>query len=189
MRILAFAAALRAESVNRKLIVIAAGLAREAGATVDFADFHEFDMPLYDGDLETRQGLPAGAVELVRRVQANDGLLIATPEYNFSIPGTLKNAIDWLSRYKPNPVRGKSALLMSASKSSVGGQRGLLQTRIPLEALGVFVYPDMFSVARAPDAFAEDGSLKDTQATDRLRRIIHAYLVAGRALAARDRGD
>lgn len=189
MKVLAFAAALRAESFNRKLVILAADLAREAGATVDLADFREFDMPLYDGDVETSQGLPSGTVALVRRIQGNDGLLIATPEYNYSIPGPLKNAIDWVSRYKPNPVRGRSAFLISASKSRVGGQRGLLQTRIPLEALGVFVYPETFSVPRAPEAFTDDGSLKDPEATERLRRMVRAYLVAGRALAARDRSD
>src|SRR5262249_12244463 len=133
MKILAFAASLRADSLNKKLLRIAIEAAREAGAEVDHADFREFMMPLYDGDMQTTTGFPEGAQELQRRLDAADGILISSPEYNFSIPGTLKNAIDWVSRMRPVPWRGKSALLLAASTSLAGGIRGLWQLRIPLE--------------------------------------------------------
>ncbi|MEA2712769.1 MAG: hypothetical protein QOK27_730, partial [Gemmatimonadales bacterium] len=103
MRLLAFAASLKRESLNRKLINLAVELAREAQVEVDLADFREFDMPLYDADLQNSAGFPEGAQELARRIEAVDGLMIASPEYNYSLPGTLKNAIDWVSRMKPMP--------------------------------------------------------------------------------------
>lgn len=116
MRILAFAASLRAASFNRKLIKQAVTILRVApGVEVDLADFHEFEMPMYDGDLEARDGIPAGGREFIRRIQEADGLVIATPEYNGGIPGSLKNAIDWASRTDPIPFEGKPILLIGAS--------------------------------------------------------------------------
>ena len=147
LRLLAFAASLRQGSINRRLIAAAAGIARAGGADVDLAEFREFDMPLYVAYLQAAEGMPRGAVEFKRRVQTADGLLIASPEYNYSLPGTLKNAIDWLSRMRPVPLRGKSALLLATSNGPVGGIRGLWQLGIPLEGLGVFVHPAMFSLA------------------------------------------
>jgi NAD(P)H-dependent FMN reductase len=94
MRLFAFAAALRRDSLNRKLVRLAAAAAERAGATVELADFHDFDMPLYDGDLEATSGVPEGARRLRERFLATDAFLISSPEYNFSMPGTLKNAID-----------------------------------------------------------------------------------------------
>jgi len=183
LRLLAFAASLRRESWNRKLLRLAADLAREAGAEVDVAEFREFDMPLYDADLLALSGIPAGAGELARRVGAADGLLLASPEYNFSLPGTLKNAIDWLSRLKPMPLRGKSGLLLSASNGQIGGIRGLWQLRIPLEGLGVLVYPDMYALPWAEKAFDVDGRLTDAERQERLARLVKAYLDVARKLA------
>ena len=118
MKLLAFAASLRRESYNRKLILLAVELAREAGVEVDLAEFREFDMPLYNADLQV-SGFPKGTAEMAQRVQRADGMMIASPEYNYSMPGTLKNAIDWVSRMKPMPLRGKHGLLLAASTSLV----------------------------------------------------------------------
>src|SRR5574337_1588095 len=107
MRILAFAASLRRGSLNRKLITLAAEVARAAGAEVDLAEFREFELPIYDGDLDASAGLPPGGAELKRRLEHAAAIVIATPEYNYSIPGPLKNAIDWVSRSRPMPWRGK----------------------------------------------------------------------------------
>jgi NAD(P)H-dependent FMN reductase len=183
LRLLAFAASLRRESWNRKLLGLAVDLAREAGAEVDVAEFHEFDMPLYDADLLALSGLPAGASELTRRLGAADGLLLASPEYNFSLPGTLKNAIDWVSRVRPVPLRGKSAFLLSASNSQIGGVRGLWQLRIPLEGLGVLVYPDMYALPWADKSFGPDGKLIEPERQTRLASMIGGYLGVARKLA------
>ncbi len=182
MRLLAFAASLKRESLNRKLINLAVDLARKAQVEVDLADFREFDMPLYDADLQNSAGFPEGARELARRIEVVDGLMIASPEYNYSLPGTLKNAIDWVSRMKPMPLRGKHGVLLAASTSLVGGSRGLWALRVPLEGLGVMLLPDMFALAQAPQAFDEHGTLKDPELQDRLRKLVHGYLDMGRKL-------
>lgn len=189
VRLLAFAASLRRESSNRRLLRVAADLARGAGATVDLAEFAEFDMPLYNADVQESAGIPPGARELERRLDAADGILLASPEYNFSLPGPLKNAIDWISRIRPVPLRGKSALLLAASSGQVGGIRGLWQLRIPLEGLGTFVHPAMFTLPSGGAAFAEGGALKDGEVQARLERLINEYLRFARAVAAmRDQG-
>jgi chromate reductase len=182
-KVLAFAASVRRGSWNRKLVQLAAELARRLGAEVDLADFREFAMPLYDADLQAESGIPPGAQEMGRRVAAADGLMIASPEYNYSLPGTLKNAIDWLSRLKPMPLRGKSGLLLSASNGQIGGIRGLWQLRIPLEGLGVLVYPDMYALPWAEKAFDVDGRLTDAERQERLARMVKAYLDVARRLA------
>jgi chromate reductase, NAD(P)H dehydrogenase (quinone) len=184
LRLLAFAASLRRESWNRKLLGLAVDLAREAGAEVDVAEFREFDMPLYDADLLALSGVPAGAGELARRVGAADGLLLASPEYNYSLPGTLKNAIDWISRVRPVPLRGKSAFLLSASNGQIGGVRGLWQLRIPLEGLGMLVYPDMYTLPWADKAFGPDGKLIEPERRDRLASMLGGYLAMALKLAA-----
>jgi NAD(P)H-dependent FMN reductase len=184
VRLLAFAASLKRESLNRKLIHQAVELAREAQVEVDLADFCEFDMPLYDADLQNSAGFPEGARELARRIEAVDGLMIASPEYNYSLPGTLKNAIDWVSRMKPMPLRGKHGVLLAASTSLVGGSRGLWALRVPLEGLGVMLLPDMFALAQAPQAFDEHGKLKNPELQERLRKLVHGYLDMGRKLTA-----
>lgn len=182
MRILAFAASLRQGSLNRKLIAYACGLAWEAGAEVDLADFRDFEMPLYDGDLDTGT-LPQGAQELKRRLDAAQAVIISSPEYNYSIPGTLKNAIDWVSRARPMPWRGKSVYLMSASPSPMGGIRGLWQTRIPLEGCGALVFPDMFALPHANTAFDDAGGLRDAALAERLRREIVGFVRLAEAMA------
>src|SRR6478609_3601543 len=169
MQIFAFAASLRRGSINRLLLERAAALARAAGADVETVNFARFDMPLYDGDLNASEGLPPGAEALRRHVEAADAILIAAPEYNYSIGGPLKNAIDWVSRARPMPWRGRSIYLVSASPGAIGGIRGLWQARIPLEGCGALVFPDMFALGHADRAFAADGTLADAALANRLR--------------------
>ena len=182
LKLLAFAASLRRGSLNRRLIARAVEMATAAGAVVDLAEFAEFDMPLFNHDVQEATGFPAGAQELARRVLAADGMLIASPEYNFSLPGTLKNAIDWVSRMKPMPFSGKSAFLMAASNGMIGGVRGLWQLRIPLEGCGVVVYPGMFPLSLAGQAFGDDGGLRDPQVEERLQKLLAGYLRMARLL-------
>lgn len=183
MKVLAFAASLRTGSWNRKLIAAAVEVVTRSGVEVDLADFREFEMPIYDADLQVGKGIPAGAQEMGRRIAAAHGLMISSPEYNFSLPGTLKNAIDWVSRLKPMPLRGKTGLLLSASNGQVGGIRGLWQLRIPLEGLGVTLLPDMYTLPWADQQFDESGRLKDPERQARLERTVGAYLEMARKLA------
>src|SRR4051794_21923793 len=99
LKVLVFAASLRAESLNAKLAALAARVAAQQGAIVDHATMRDFDVPLYDGDLETGQGIPRGADELRRRLTDCDAFILASPEYNGSMAGTIKNLIDWASRF------------------------------------------------------------------------------------------
>jgi chromate reductase, NAD(P)H dehydrogenase (quinone) len=102
--------------------------------------------------------------------------VIVSPEYNASMPGSLKNAIDWLSRFHPQPFSERQSLLLSASPSMAGGNRGLWALRIPLEHLGSRVYPDMFSLAQAHRAFDDGGSLIDHELHARLDQTIIAFM-------------
>ena len=102
--------------------------------------------------------------------------MIASPEYNASIPGYLKNTIDWVSRFRPQPFNGKQAFLLSASPAMSGGNRGLWSLRVPLEHLGARVYPDMFSLALALEAFGESGRLKNDLLQKRFDDTIGCFL-------------
>ena len=165
-RILAFASSTRRESFNKKLVAIAAQGAREAGAEVTLIDLKDFPLPLFDQDLEAEQGMPENGKKLKKLFIDHDGLLIASPEYNSSLPAVLKNAMDWVSRPAPGEpslaaFRGKVATLMSASPGALGGLRGLVHVRSILGNLGVIVLPDQIALAKAHEAFQPDGSLVD----------------------------
>jgi NAD(P)H-dependent FMN reductase len=183
MKILALCASLREKSLNGVLLGHAATALVTAGAEVDVTTLREFPMPLYDGDWEDAHGPPAAALALAERIQRADGLVIASPEYNFSLSGALKNAIDWLSRLEPLPLTGKPGLLVSASTAGAGGARGLWQLRIPLEACGVHVHPEMFALPAAGQAFDETGLWREARHAQRLAGIVQGYLRVGRAIA------
>jgi NAD(P)H-dependent FMN reductase len=175
LRVLVFAASLRKESMNRKLAALAARVAQAAGATVDLASLQEFDVPLYNGDLEASQGIPQGAYDFQRRLLASDAFIISSPEYNGSMPGVIKNLVDWTSRFRPQPCDGRHGLLLSASPSMAGGNRGLWVLRMPFEHLGARIYPDMFSLAKAHEAFAGD-KLADPALGSRFDKTVQSFL-------------
>lgn len=182
VRILAFAASLRQFSYNRILVDLAARFAERHDAFVDNAHFSEFDMPLFNADAQASVGFPIGAEELKRRLEMADGVLIASPEYNYSIPGTLKNALDWISRFRPMPTRGKTGLLIAASTGFAGGIRGLWQLRIPLEGMGTLLLPDMFALPNAIRAFSADGDLVDRAQAARLDGLVASFIDVTRKL-------
>ena len=183
-RILAFAGSTRAESYNKRLVKIASAGARAAGASVTEVDLRELPMPLFDQDLETREGLPASARRFKDLLLAHDGLLIASPEYNSSISGVLKNAIDWASRPVPGETPlacfiGKVAVIMSASPGALGGLRGLAHVRAMFGNIHVLVLPDQLAVSKAHEAFQPDGTLKEAKqqaAVERLGQILTLIL-------------
>jgi NAD(P)H-dependent FMN reductase len=181
MKVVAIAGALREKSYNKQLLRLAIELLEKEGVEVDRVDLRALGIPFYDGDVEASTGLPAPAQELVARIAAANGLLIASPEYNFSVPAVLKNAIDWVTRAKPMPLRGKTAVLLSASPSLVGGNRALWVLRMSLEGVGVHVYPDMFSLATAHQAFDDAGQLKEEGLARFLRSVISGYVRVTRA--------
>lgn len=175
LKVLVFGASLREDSLNRKLAALAAQIAEQSGAVVDHASMRDFDVPSYDGDAEKAQGIPKGAEELRRRLSESDAFIVSSPEYNGSMPGMFKNLIDWTSRYRPQPFDGKHGLLLSASPSMVGGNRGLWALRMPLEHLGARIYPDMFSLAQAHKALV-DGDIADAALRARFEKSLQAFL-------------
>ena len=172
-KILAFAGSARKESHNKKLVACAAKIAREQGAEVTLIDLRDYELPLYDGDLEDAQGAPAAATELFNLFKQHDALLIACPEYNGSITPLLKNTIDWVSRPREGEPRlaayiDKVAALVSASPGQLGGLRGLVPVRALLGNIGVHVVPSQLAVGESHAVFDEQGEIKDEQLQQRL---------------------
>lgn len=175
-KILAFAGSTRTDSFNKKLIKIAAAGAREGGVDVTPIDLRDFQMPLYDGDLEQKEGLPPNARKIKDLMLSHQGFLISSPEYNSSISGVLKNTIDWASRPSEGEAylacfQGKVAGIMSASPGGLGGLRGLVHIRSILENIGVLVIPDQMAIAKAHEAFDTDSTLKDKKQEAQVKKI------------------
>lgn len=175
-KILAFAGSTREASFNKRLVKIAAAGATKAGADVTYIDLRDFPMPLFDEDLEGREGMPENAQKFKALMLANQGLLIASPEYNSSFTPVLKNAIDWASR--PQPGEGmlaafnhKVAAIMSVSPGGLGGLRGLVHLRSLLENINVMVIPDQKAIAQAFEAFNPDGTLKDSKQQEAVENL------------------
>jgi chromate reductase len=171
-----FAASLRKESVNDRLLRVVRAILEERGANVVHTPMSQFDCPSYDGDVEAASGLPPGAMRLREQLDACDAFIISAPEYNASMPGVVKNVIDWVSRFRPQPFNGKQAFLLSASPSMAGGNRGLWSLRVPLEHLGARVYPDMFSLAQAHTAFDAEGKIANATLLKRLEATLGCFL-------------
>lgn len=176
LRILVIAASARAESLNLKLAKLATEVIRGRGANADLKSISEFDCPSYNGDSEKKSGIPEGAERLKKSIVENDAFIIVSPEYNGSMPGNLKNLIDWVSRFRPQPFNERHALLMSASPSMGGGNRGLWSLRIPLEHLGTRVYPDMFSLATAHQAFSAENQISNDVLAKRFEANLDAFM-------------
>jgi len=175
-RFLVFSASLRKDSFNTQLAKLAAVIIAKNDGVVDYANMSEFDCPSLNQDLEINNFHPTGAEELRKRILANDAFIISSPEYNGSMPGLLKNSIDWVSRFRPQPFNERHALLMSASPSMGGGNKSLWSLRMPLEHLGARVFPDMFSLATAHKAFTSDGKIADETLAKRFEQNLVAFM-------------
>lgn len=185
MKIFMMAASLRADSLNKKLANVAQRILEAQEVQVEHINFESFKVPLYDGDEQEANGIVQAAEDFAQKMSEADGTIIVTPEYNFSIPGTLKNLIDWVSRIQPMPFKGQCMMVMSASPSLVGGNRGLMTTKVPLEGCGACVHPSMFSLASAHEAFTDDGStLKDANMQKRLEDTLMDFMQYTRKLNA-----
>lgn len=187
-RILAFAGSTRSGSFNKWLVQNAATAARKAGAEVTVVDLKDFDLPLFDEDLEA-SGTPAGATRLKQLFLDHDALLIASPEYNSSVSAVLKNAIDWVSRSAlGEPMKGaflgKVAVLLAASPGGLGGLRGLVHLRSILQNIGVMVLPDQFALGKAHEAFDQQGILTDERAIKTVKSLTEQLVVTSRKLLA-----
>lgn len=182
MKLILFAASLRADSCNKKLIRCAAKSVADDKVIADLIDFADIATMNYHADYQNAEGFPKEITTFVERLQAADGLIISSPEYNFSMPGTLKNVVDWVSRLNPMPWNQYPILLLSASPSLVGGNRSLWALRIPLEGCGAFVFPNMFSLASAYSAFDEQGALMNQDMQQRLGQTIKDFITYVRTI-------
>lgn len=166
-KILAFAGSLRRDSYNKKLVKIAIKGAEEAGAEVTYIDLKDYPLPVYDQEIEESEGLPANALKLKELMIQHDGFLISSPEYNSSIPGNLKNMIDWVSRPASSeevylvPFINKVIVLMSASPGNLGGLRALVHVRAIFNNIYSLVLPRQKCIPQADKAFDSEGNLKD----------------------------
>ncbi len=169
MRILGIAGSVRRESHNRKLL-------RAAGEVLPpGAELVEWDglasLPIFDQDLELEP--PASVRELLDAIEDADALLIATPEYNASLPGALKNALDWASRpYATNALRGKPVAVVGASTGLFGAVWAQAEVRKVLQASGADVVENELPVGMADSAFTDDGKLADPELTARLADVL-----------------
>ena len=166
VRVLAIAGSTRSGSLNRMLLAEAVRALETAGAAVTAAALEDFPMPLYQGDLEAREGMPPQARRLKALLADHHALLLVSPENNASVPALLKNTLDWLSRPDGGQnglvaFQGKVALLMAASPGSLGGLRGLAHLRQILQALSVLVLAEQLAVPRAHEQFDGQGRLQD----------------------------
>lgn len=182
-RILAFSASSRRESLNRKFLAAAVGALERAGAVVTLLRPDEVVMPLYDGDLEDSEGMPANAVKLVGLLASHGALLIASPEYNAMITPMLKNTIDWCSRAEANPFEGKVAAVISASPGIHGGVRSLQLAQQLLLKLGCHVVPGQCILPHADAAFDGEGRLTNPRAEASLRELAARLVLTARRLA------
>ena len=177
-KILAFAGSARQASFNKLVVKIAVEGARAAGAQVTYLDLRDLPMPLFDEDLEAKEGLPENVRKFKQLMMAHQGFLIASPEYNGSITPLLKNAIDWASRPLPGEppfalscFRDKVAVLMSASPGGLGGLRGLTHVRTILSGIGVLVLPEQIAIPRAFEAYDAQGRLKDPKQHEAVEQL------------------
>ena len=161
-KILAFAGSLRKHSFSRRILKAAIKGAEAAGAEVTSIDLRDYPMPIYNPDDHEKNGFDENALKLQGLLTQHDGLLIASPEYNGSLPAVLKNAIDWASRPSDRYARskvfpGKVAAIMASSPGSLGGVRSLMHLRGVLSSVGVHVLPQEVAVTFAEDKFSGDG--------------------------------
>ena len=166
LKILVIPGSLRTGSLNAKLAAVAAHRIAQTGIEVTRLSLADFPLPIYDGDLQTKSGVPKNAVDLKRMIGAHQGVLIVTPEYNSSVPPLVKNMIDWLSRVQDTHesrgqvFRGRPFAIASASHSRLGGARALAALRLILSACQALVIPNQLALAFADEAYDDRDRLK-----------------------------
>ncbi len=173
--LLCISGSLRANSVNRRLLAEAA---RVYGGPVQNADLR---LPLYDGDLEDAEGIPAVVQTLSDQIAGADAVAISTPEYNQSLSGVLKNALDWISRTKGGPWRDKPVAIMSAAAGRAGGARGSYALRLAMTPFRprLLTGPDLL-LADASNQFDAEGRLTNELALKTLTELMEALRAEAR---------
>lgn len=176
-RVLVFTGSARSGSLNGRLATAAARELSAAGAEVTEVNLGDFPVPLYDFDLQTAEGVPAHAARLAALIGSHDALVIAAPEYNASVPGVVKNLLDWVSRVKPWVTIDVPTLLLAAGPGHGGGRRGQAALRIVLEAVGARVHHEGYVLPLAEEALGA-GDRPRGEAGDRLAALVGEFLAA-----------
>jgi NAD(P)H-dependent FMN reductase len=176
-KILAFSGSVRKESLNQKFLEEMVKAVRTAGGDVTLITLRDYPLPLYDGDLEEAEGLPANARKLIDLIKGHAGLLIASPEYNSMNTPLLKNTLDWCTRDDDNnPFPGRVAAVISASPGALGGIRSLKLAQQLLLHLGCQVVPGNVMLPHAHKAFGTDGKLTDARSLKALNELAAALV-------------
>jgi chromate reductase, NAD(P)H dehydrogenase (quinone) len=184
LKILVIPGSLRTGSLNARLAAVAAHELAQSGAEVTRISLADFPLPIYDGDLQAKSGVPKHAVNLKRMIGAHHGVLIVTPEHNSSVPSLVKNTIDWVSRVQDaHETRGqvfreRVFAIAAASGGRLGGTRALAALRLILTACHAMVVPNQLALSFADQAYDEMDHLKhpaDIEALKALARQLIAH--------------
>lgn len=183
LKILVIAGSARRGALSVKLARAATAQLEASGAKATMLDLRELALPIYDGDLEAEQGVPASAATLRDALRSHDALLLVTPEYNGFPTPLVINAFDWLSRLQPQGdvpaglavTASKPVALLSSSPGPLGGLRSMNFLRQYLSmAFAMLVVPQQFALSRANEAFDEQGALKDDKARATVQGVLGA---------------
>jgi len=182
LKILVIPGSLRSGSLNAKLAAVAAHEFAQSGVEVTRISLSDFPLPIYDGDLQAKSGMPKNAVNLKRMIGAHHGVLIVTPEYNASVPALVKNAIDWVSRVQdPRETRGqvfrdRTFAIAAASGGRLGGTRALAALRLILSACHATVIPNQLALSFAEEAYDDMDRLKHSAESDALKALVRQLI-------------
>jgi NAD(P)H-dependent FMN reductase len=182
LKILVIPGSLRTGSLNARLAAAAAYEFAQAGAEVTRISLADFPLPIYDGDLQTKSGVPKNAINLKRMIGAHHGVLIVTPEYNSSVPPLVKNTIDWVSRVQDaHEVRGQVFRerpfgIAAASEGRLGGTRSLAALRLILTACRALVVPNQLALSFASEAYDDMDRLKHPADVEALGALVRQLI-------------
>ena len=182
LKILVIPGSLRTGSLNAKLAATIALELVQAGAEVTRISLSDFPLPIYDGDLQAKSGVPKNAVNLKRMMGGHHGVLIVTPEYNSSVPALVKNTIDWISRVQdPHETRGqvfreRAFAIAAASGNRLGGTRALAALRLILTACHAAVVPNQLALSFAEQAYDDRDRLKNAADIDALNAMVRQLI-------------
>ena len=182
LKILVIPGSLRSGSLNAKLAAVLAHELAQLGADVTRISLGDFPLPIYDGDLQAKSGVPQHAVNLKRMIGAHHGVLIVTPEYNSSVPALVKNTIDWVSRVQdPQESRGqvfhgRAFAIAAASGNRLGGTRALAALRLILSACQASVIPNQLALSFAEQAYDDMDRLKHQADIDVMQALVRQLI-------------
>jgi chromate reductase, NAD(P)H dehydrogenase (quinone) len=182
LKILVIPGSLRTGSLNARLAAAAAYQFAQAGAEVTRISLGDFPLPIYDGDLQTKSGVPKNAINLKRMIGAHHGVLIVTPEYNSSVPPLVKNTIDWVTRVQDGQetrgqvFRERAFAIAAASESRLGGTRALAALRLVLTACHATVIPNQLALSFASEAYDDMDSLKHPADIEALNALVRQLI-------------